>query len=62
MKKAYYKIKSYTLNSSDGKIKRVPREMWVEVNVTDHKSGKCNITPVRGYGSLSVKSDNLKLI
>lgn len=57
--RTYYKVSSWSISSKNGKMKRIKRNMFVEVIVTDHKAGVCQITPVAGMGSMGVKSSNL---
>lgn len=59
MKRTYYKISSYTTTSKNGKLKRVMRNMFVEVIVIEHSKGVCQVAPVAGMGSMGVKSSKL---
>lgn len=59
--RTYYKVVSPSYATKKGKVSRIQRVMWVEVLVTGHDKGVCIITPITGYGSMSVRADKLKV-
>lgn len=64
-KRTYYEVKVPTMTSKKGKIARLEQKMLVEVVITEHNKGipgLCQVTPVAGYGTIGVKSKNLKLL
>lgn len=61
MKRTYYEVTSPSFTSNGNKVKRTIRKMLVEVIVTNHKAGLCEITPVTGYGTIRVKAHKLQI-
>lgn len=61
-KKAYYEVWVPTSTSKNGHVKRTKNKMVVEVVVMESDKGRCLITPVTGYGTVSVLNDSVKLM
>ncbi len=62
MKKAYYPVKVRSTTSKNNHIKPTSTEMLIEVTVVESDKGRCLITPVAGFGTVSVLQDSIKLI
>lgn len=61
-KKTYYEVKIPSMKSKNGNILKTSSKMTVEVVVVESSKGRCLITPVAGYGTVSVLSNSVKII
>lgn len=50
------------MTSKNKVMKRVNRELWIEVEVENEGNGYCTISPVNGKGSIRVMTSKVKLV